>query len=178
MDPYVLIDKYYSDNVELRQILVIHSLSVSHKALKMLDAHPELHLDRSFVKEASLLHDIGIFLTDAPSIHCMGSHPYIAHGYLGAELLRKEGFPRHALVCERHTGAGLSIQQIEEQQLPVPHRDMLPVSLEEQLVCFADKFFSKTHLDEEKTVEKARRSIAKYGEEGLSRFDGWCSLFL
>ena len=55
---------------------------------------------------------------------------------------------------------------------------MLPVTLEEQIICFADKFFSKTHLDEEKTVEKARKSIAKYGEEGLNRFDGWCSLFL
>jgi uncharacterized protein len=55
---------------------------------------------------------------------------------------------------------------------------MLPITLEEQLICFADKFFSKTHLDEEKTVEKARQSIAKYGEEGLSRFDRWCSLFL
>ena len=54
----------------------------------------------------------------------------------------------------------------------------LPITLEEQLICFADKFFSKTHLDEEKTVEKARQSIAKYGEEGLSRFDRWCSLFL
>ena len=60
----------------------------------------------------------------------------------------------------------------------VPHREMLPITLEEQLICFADKFFSKTHLDEEKTVEKARQSIAKYGEEGLSRFDRWCSLFL
>ena len=126
----------------------------------------------------ALLHDIGIFQTDAPSIRCFGTHPYIAHGYLGAEILRAEGFPQHALVCERHTGAGLSLQDIIDQQLPVPHREMLPVTLEEQLICFADKFFSKTHLDEEKTVEKARNSIAKYGEEGLNRFDRWCSLFL
>ena len=62
-------------------------------------------------------------------------------------------------------GAGLSLEDIIAQQLPVPHREMLPITLEEQLICFADKFFSKTHLDEEKTVEKARQSIAKYGEE-------------
>ena len=178
MNPYEIIDKYYPENTEQRQILVIHSLSVSGKAMKMLDAHPELHLNRSFVKEAALLHDIGIFQTDAPSIRCFGTHPYIAHGYLGAEILRAEGFPQHALVCERHTGAGLSLQDIIDQQLPVPHREMLPVTLEGQLICFADKFFSKTHLDEEKTVEKARNSIAKYGEEGLNRFDRWCSLFL
>ena len=73
---------------------------------------------------------------------------------------------------------GLTQEEIIERQLPVPHREMVPVTLEEQIICFADKFFSKTHLDEEKTVEKARKSIAKYGEEGLNRFDGWCSLFL
>ena len=178
MNPYEIIDKYYPENTQQRQILVIHSLAVSGKAMKMLDAHPELRLNRSFVKEAALLHDIGIFQTDAPAIQCFGTHPYIAHGYLGAEILRAEGFPQHALVCERHTGAGLSLEDIIAQQLPVPHREMLPITLEEQLICFADKFFSKTHLDEEKTVEKARRSIAKYGEEGLSRFDRWCSLFL
>lgn len=178
MNAFEIIDKYYPENTQQRQILMIHSLSVSQKALRIIDAHPELHVNRTFVKEAALLHDIGIFLTDAPAIDCHGEHPYITHGYLGAELLEKEGFPRHALVCERHTGAGLSLQDIIDQQLPIPHREMLPVTLEEQLVCFADKFFSKTHLDEEKSVEKARQSIAKYGEEGLSRFDRWCSLFL
>ena len=178
MNPYEIIDKYYPENTEQRQILVIHSLAVAGKAMKILDAHHELRLNRSFVKEAALLHDIGIFQTDAPDIQCFGPNPYIAHGYLGAEILRAEGFPQHALVCERHTGAGLSLQEIIDQQLPIPHREMLPVTMEEQLICFADKFFSKTHLDEEKTVEKARKSIAKYGEEGLSRFDRWCSMFL
>ena len=178
MNPIEIIDKFYPQETEQRHILLIHSLSVAQKALKIVDAHPNLPINRSFVREAALLHDIGIFLTDAPTIQCFGERPYIAHGYLGADLLRKEGFERHALVCERHTGAGLTLEEIIERQLPVPHREMVPVTLEEQIICFADKFFSKTHLDEEKTVEKARKSIAKYGEEGLNRFDGWCSLFL
>lgn len=54
-----------------------------------------------------------------------------------------------------------------DQKLPVPHREMLPVSMEEQVICFADKFFSKTHLDREKTVEGARKSIAKYGDGSI-----------
>ena len=119
-----------------------------------------------------------MFLTDAPGIHCQGTHPYICHGYLGSELLQKEGYPRHALVCERHTGAGLSLKSILERELPVPHREMLPVSLEEQVICFADKFFSKTRLDEEKSLERALKSLAKLGEEGLIRFNGWCERFL
>jgi uncharacterized protein len=81
-------------------------------------------------------------------------------------------------VCERHTGAGLSLTQIEAQDLPVPHRDMLPVSLEEQVICFADKFFSKTRLTEEKTIEQARKSLLKFGDEGVVRFDHWCQMFL
>ena len=178
MNPIDIIDKYYAHGSELRHILLVHSKSVAQKALSIADSHPELNLDRAFVEEAAMLHDIGIFQTNAPSICCTGSHPYICHGYLGADLLRAEGFPRHALVCERHTGAGLSLGQIVAQQLPVPHRDMLPVSMEEQLICFADKFFSKTRLEKEKTVEQALHSIEKYGEEGVERFNRWCTLFL
>ena len=85
--------------------------------------------------------------------------------------MRQEGYPRHALVCERHTGAGLSLDDIISQNLPVPHRDMLPVSLEEQVVCFADKFYSKTHLEKEK-------SVSNFGNAGLKRFDRWCEQFL
>ena len=55
---------------------------------------------------------------------------------------------------------------------------MVPVSLEEQVICFADKFYSKTHLEKEKSVEKARKSLERYGEKGVRRFDNWCELFL
>ena len=67
---------------------------------------------------------------------------------------------------------------IEEQQLPLPHQDFRPVSLEEQLICFADKFFSKTKLDREKPIEKVKKSLSKYGEETIRQFDIWCKLFL
>ena len=92
--------------------------------------------------------------------------------------MREEGFPRHALVCERHTGTGLSLKMIEEQNLPVPHRDMRPVSWEEQIICFADKFYSKTHLDKEKSPEKIRKSLEKFGEETVKQIETWCKLFL
>ncbi len=178
MNPYSIIDKYYPEDNRLREILILHSEDVARKAVAIALSHPELKADTDFVREASLLHDIGIFLTHAPAIECVGIHPYICHGYLGADLLREEGYPRHALVCERHTGAGISLQTIIDGNLPIPHREMLPVSIEEQIVCFADKFFSKTHLGEEKSVEKARKSITKHGEEGLARFDAWCEIFL
>ncbi|KAA6305147.1 hypothetical protein EZS27_043201, partial [termite gut metagenome] len=110
--------------------------------------------------------------------YCFGKYPYICHGYLGAELMRKEGFPRHAQVCERHTGAGLSLNEIIKQQLPIPHREMVPQSMEEQIICFADKFFSKTHLEEEKSIKQIHKSIVRYGKEGLTRFLAWEKAFL
>ncbi len=178
MDALALIDKYYNDNQQLKGLLLDHSRDVADKALLIADRHPELQLDRQFVEEAAMLHDIGIYLTDAPGIHCHGTEPYIRHGYLGAELMRREGYPRHALVCERHTGAGLSLGEIEAQDLPVPHHDMLPVSLEEKVICFADKFYSKSHPGREKAVDKILKGLAKYGPEGVERFRGWCELFL
>ena len=178
MNALAIINKYYSEENELKHILLTHSRSVADKALQIAVKHPELHLDTGFLEEAALLHDIGIFMTDASGIQCFGTHPYICHGYLGSELLMKEGYPRHALVCERHTGAGMSLQSIIEQDLPIPHRDMVPVSMEEQVICFADKFFSKTHLDREKSVEKALKSISRYGEDGVIRFKHWRECFL
>ena len=177
MSPFDIIDKYCTSDSQ-KQILLKHSRSVADKALEIARRHPEWNADEAFIEEASLLHDIGIVQVNAPAIECYGEEPYICHGILGADILRNEGMDRHALVCERHTGTGLTLQQIVEQGLPLPHRDMQPVSLEEQIICFADKFFSKTRLDAEKSVEQARRSLEKFGAEGLAKFDRWCEMFL
>ena len=177
MDYNFIIDKYCKDNNELRDIIVNHSRAVAEKALAIADAHPELGLDRQFILEAAMIHDIGIVMTDAPGIKCFGTEPYIRHGVCGAEIMRAEGYPRHARVCERHTGAGLSKAEIEAQDLPLPHIDLLPETLEEKVICYADKFFSKTRLDREKTIEQAERSVAKHGDEGLKRFKEMERLF-
>ncbi len=176
--PLELIDAYYPEENQLKNILLVHSRSVAEKALSIARNHPELKLDETFLYEAAMLHDIGIFQTNAPGISCFGDAPYICHGYLGADLVRNAGFPQHALVCERHTGTGLSLDTIVQRQLPIPHRDMQPISLEEQVVCFADKFFSKSHLDRERTIEAAQNSLSKFGKAGVERFNYWCELFL
>ena len=128
MNPLAIIETYYAPNTALYELLVLHSRAVADKALFLANQHPELAIDCKFVEEAAMLHDIGIFLTNAPSLGCYGTHRYIEHGYLGADLLRQHGLDKHALVCERHTGTGLSLADIEKQQLPLPHRDMRPVS--------------------------------------------------
>ena len=177
MDYQVIINKYYPEDNELRHILLVHSRAVADKALAIADRHPELSLDRQFIEEAAMLHDIGIVRCNAPGIQCFGTEPYICHGRIGAEMLRAEGFPRHARVCERHTGAGITRSQIIAQKLPLPQQDFLPETMEEKVICYADKFFSKSHLDEEKTIEQAIASLSKFGEEGVARFREWVKMF-
>ncbi len=177
MDYLAIIDQYYPQGSKARDILLTHSECVTHKALQIVDKHPELKLDRTFIQEAAMLHDIGIVKCDAPGIECFGSEPYIKHGIIGADMLRAAGYPKHARVCERHTGAGIALQDIIEQHLPLPHQDFLPETMEEQVICYADKFYSKTHLDRVRTPEQALKSIGRFGKEGAKRFTRWMQLF-
>lgn len=177
MDYQAIIDQYYPEDTALRHILMIHSRAVMERALAVCDRHRELNLDRNFIVEAAMLHDVGIFRCNAPGILCYGSEPYICHGRIGAELLRQAGFPRHARVCERHTGAGLKSAEIIKQNLPLPHEDLLPETMEEKLICYADKFYSKSSICRVKTMEQAERSLSKFGEEGVKRFRDWACIF-
>lgn len=177
MDYSTIIDQYYPQGSKARDILLTHSECVARKALQIVDKHPELKLDRNFIQEAAMLHDIGIVKCDAPGIECFGTEPYIKHGIIGADMLRAAGYPKHARVCERHTGAGIALQDIIEQHLPLPHQDFLPESMEEQVICYADKFYSKTHLDRVRTPEQALKSLERFGKEGAKRFTRWMQLF-
>lgn len=172
-----LIDKYYHDQEALRHILVTHSKSVAEMAVAVARKHTELGADEEFLYEAAMLHDIGIFMTDAPGIQCFGTEPYIKHGLLGGELLRREGLPRHARVAERHTGTGLTRETIERQQLPLPPGDYTPKTIEEQIICYADKFFSKSHLERVRTPEQVLHSLEKFGPEGIARMKNWLHQF-
>ena len=172
-----LIHKYCEGNKALEQVLLRHSEDVARRALQIARAHPELGADETFLWEAAMLHDIGIVRVDAPSIFCYGTEPYIRHGLLGGEILRSEGLPRHARVAERHTGTGLTASEIEHQNLPLPRQDFRPETIEEQIVCYADKFYSKSHPEREKTPEQALRSLEKFGSEGLDVFKAWIARF-
>ena len=172
-----IIDKYYADNEALRELLIKHSKQVTERALKIAESHPELNIDKDFVEQAAMLHDVGIFLTDAPGIHCFGKEPYLMHGYLGGQLMRREGFPEIARVCERHTGTGLTDEVIKQRQLPLPAGDYRPETLEEQLICYADKFYSKSHPDRIRSVQDTARSLEKFGHEGVKIFWDWVQQF-
>ena len=180
IDTYSIIYRFYEPGSPLCDLLIKHSQQVATLARELAGRLVAGHtpVDVDFVVEAAMLHDIGIVHTAAPGIHCHGTAPYICHGILGRAMLDELGLFRHALVCERHTGAGLSLHDIIGQQLPLPHRDLMPVSLEEKLVCYADKFYSKSHPDQPtRTLDVARAKLAKFGSETLARFDAMATLF-
>ena len=172
-----IIDKYYPVGTKCRGIFLQHSRQVADKALEIA-RRCNLDIPLDIVETAAMLHDIGIFLTNAPDIDCYGSEHYICHGILGAELLRKEGFDEEiARVAERHTGAGLTIDDIDRQQLPLPRKDYLPETMLEKLICYADKFFSKSGTMQQKPLDRVRASMAHHSTDSLARFDELHDLF-
>ena len=163
MDYQAISDKYYPADDELRRVLLQHSRQVADRCLTIVRKHRELPVDVQFLEEAAMLHDIGIYRCDAPSIHCHGTEPYIKHGPIGGDLLRSEGFERHARAAERHTGTGLPGYE--------------PETLEEQIVCYADKFYSKSSPNRVRTVAETAQSLEKFGHEGVLKFLAWSRAF-
>ncbi len=182
IDPLEIIEYFYFEDTPLRRMLLTHSMQVRDKALAIL-AGSGLRLDVQLVAAGAVLHDIGIGACRAPGIGCVGTEPYIVHGVIGAAMLREYGAAHGvdleacARICERHTGSGLTAADIRSQSLPLPERDYLPETPEEKLVCLADKFFSKSGDMREKSPDRIRRSMRKFGPDSVARFDAMCDLF-
>lgn len=179
MDPEIILSEFYAPGSKTYNILVMHSKQVAEKALDIAKNVRHLKPDTDFIRQAAMLHDIGIFMTKSHSLGCFGDHPYVAHGYLGRALLEEKNLPHHALVCERHVGAGITEDDIKTHNLPLPVRDMLPLSLEEKIICVADKFFSKNGKSnhEERSLDRVIKVIKRYGDPNLKRFMEWLELF-
>jgi len=179
MRPIELIEKYYTPDTRAHEVLVLHSESVMQCALDAAEVVSAQHPDLDFIRRAAMLHDIGMIRTDAPGLGCHGDEPYMKHGVLGREILEAEGLNREALVCERHTGVGLTIKDIESDGLPLPLRDMCPQSLEEVIICYADNFFSKSAKDLRATrsADEVAQRLARFGEDKVKLFREWHEMF-
>ena len=68
-----------------------------------------------------------------------------------------------ARVAERHTGTGLA--------------GFEPETLEEQVVCYADKFYSKSNPDHVRSVLETAQSLEKFGHAGVEKFLAWAKKF-
>jgi len=171
IDTEAIITRYYPAGSVTRSLLLRHGELVGRKAIEILDRFPWIDADREFVVQAAVLHDIGIGRTRCPELGCTGTMPYVCHGVEGRAILDKLGLFRHGLVCERHVGVGISADQAVRRKLPLPARDMIPLSVEERLICYADKFFSKTDDGRhEKTIDEIIAGLTRYEAEYANRF--------
>lgn len=179
LDYFAVIHKYIEPTSKLYQLYLPHVVMVTKRALAIAKKLQLSEKDLQFIQEAAMLHDIGIITVDAPKIGATGELPYICHGSEGREILEKEGLPDHALVAERHTGVGITLEEITSRDLPIPHRDMTPVSLPEKIISYADLFFSKSpqKLWFEETPDQIEAELAQYGEQQVAIFREWHKQF-
>lgn len=179
MNALSILERHFAASPHALAIVLEHSRLVADKALRIAASLGNPELDLRFIEEGALLHDIGVARVHAPKIGCFGPHPYVCHGLLGRNILEAEGLPRHALLCERHIGVGLTTTDIRAQKLPLPERDMVPLTLEERLVTLADLFYSKRpgRLAEEKSVGQIVNGLARFGEDKVQTFSGWLKEF-
>jgi uncharacterized protein len=127
----------------VQQNVIEHCLTVSGVAVgfaKMINARGH-DIDVGFVETGALIHDIGRAKTHG-----------IMHGIEGAKIL--SDFPRYARVCERHIGGGITKE--EARTLGLPARDYLPETLEEEVICYADKL---VHGDRITTIDETIRKF-------------------
>ena len=79
------------------------------------------------VVAGAMLHDIGRSRVQT-----------VGHGIEGAGMVEKEGADRVVVeIIQRHVGAGISPE--EAKSLGLPEVDYVPRTLEQRIVCFADK---------------------------------------
>ncbi len=90
-------------------------------------------VDLRLVESGALLHDIG-----------RGQTHGIEHGVVGGQMARRLGLPMElAHIIERHVGAGLTIEEARRNNLP--SGNYVPETLEEKIVCYADKLIEGDH---------------------------------
>lgn len=93
-------------------------------------------VDEKLVIAGALLHDIGRSITHD-----------VSHGVIGGRIIRRRQLDdRLARIVERHVGGGIS--RDEAEKLDLGNTDLIPETIEEKIVCYADKL-----VDGDKRVE-------------------------
>ncbi|BAP60156.1 HDIG domain-containing metalloprotein [Methanococcus maripaludis] len=112
--------------------VVLHSIAVADYVyefgIKLLNKKYDFDLDTAVL--GAILHDIG-----------RSKSHNIDHGIIGSEILLKNNFnEKYAKIAERHIGAGISIKETED--LNLPKKDYIPKTLEEKVIANADNLVS------------------------------------
>lgn len=130
-----------------------HSIAVSRKAVEIGMKIKRDKVNMELIEIGALLHDIGRSKTHG-----------FNHSLIGGQILKNKGYPKElVLICERHILGGLDADDAESVGLP--KKDFLPQTIEEKIVCLADKHFTG---HKEVTVEQRfNRWFKKYGKSKI-----------
>ena len=131
------------------ETVVEHCRTVATAAQVLVDAFRSrgLEVDEKAVAAGAMLHDIGRSKVQT-----------FRHGLEGAEIVQREGVDKEVVeIVRRHVGAGISPG--EAKSLGLPPFDYIPRTVEERIVCFADKMVDSTRV---RPFEKeVQRFVAK-----------------
>ncbi|MHA1241665.1 MAG: HDIG domain-containing metalloprotein [Promethearchaeota archaeon] len=127
-----------------------HSLKVCEKALELAEKITKYNINIELVEIGALLHDIGRAKTHG-----------FKHAIIGGKLLRERGFPKElARICETHILGGLDKEDAKQEGLP--EIEYLPITLEEKIICLADKHIAGTK--EVSIEQRFEKWFSKYGK--------------
>jgi uncharacterized protein len=147
------------------------------RLVEQLLAGRDHNLDVDVARAGCLLHDVGVYRLYGPSGE-LDQDNYVRHGVLGYELLRDIGMAEVLCrFCSRHTGMGLSRDDVRRQGLPVPVDDYLAETVEERLVMYADKFHSKTTPPKFLTAASCLSGLRRFGAGKAARFTSMADEF-
>ncbi|MFX1322919.1 MAG: HD domain-containing protein [Promethearchaeota archaeon] len=130
-----------------------HSEKVAEKALEIAEKITKTNVDKNLIEIGALLHDIGRTKTHG-----------FRHALIGGKILRERGFSiKLARICETHILGGLDKE--DAKRVGLPEKDYLPKTLEEKIICLADKQMAGTR---EVTIkERFDRWFQKYGRSRI-----------
>ncbi|MFX1378062.1 MAG: HD domain-containing protein [Promethearchaeota archaeon] len=130
-----------------------HSEKVAEKALEIAHKIKKAKVDMNLIEIGALLHDIGRTRT----------HDF-KHALIGGKILKQRGFSdKLARICETHILGGLDNE--DAKKVGLPEKDYLPLTLEEKIICLADKCMAGTR--EVSIQERFNRWFRKYGKSKI-----------
>ena len=115
--------------------------------IENLSAQVKTQIDRSLLEKGAMLHDIGVYLCFDEDFNPDKKAPaYFYHGWEGERFLRNQGIVDEKLLrfTTVHTGVGITKQDIKRENLQLLKMDYIPVTLEEELLTYGDKFHTKS----------------------------------
>ncbi|MFX0021722.1 MAG: HDIG domain-containing metalloprotein [Candidatus Hermodarchaeota archaeon] len=130
-----------------------HSEKVAEKALEIAQKIKKANVDMNLIEIGALLHDIGRTQTHG-----------FKHALIGGKILKQRGFSNKLTrICETHILGGLDKE--DAKKVGLPEENYLPLTLEEKIICLADKHMAGTR--EVSIQERFSRWFRKYGKTQL-----------